>query len=231
MNDLQRSQAPGGNDMESQRQSVIAALAQNNCGPQYRAAATAPQRGVFETIFGGANTQYNGVDVSQGGSFRTLCVRTCDGYYYPISFATNPSHFADDEQTCRNTCPAAEVALYSHRTNEDIRSAATVQGRRYVDLPNAFKYRQTFDPTCSCRRPGQSWADALSQTPDRTLVRGDIIVDEKGKQSTPTVAPPTAAMQSQQQQLQPLPPQAPSPPPPSYNPSQRYGSPSMLTPR
>jgi hypothetical protein len=220
MNELQRSQIPGGNDLESQRQSVIAALAQNNCGPQYRAAAAAPQRGVFETIFGGANTQYNGVDVSRGGTFRTLCVRTCDGYYYPISFATSPSHFADDEQTCRNTCPAAEVALYSHRTNEDVRSAATVQGRRYIDLPNAFKYRQTFDPTCSCRRPGQSWADALSQTPDRTLVRGDIIVDEKGKQSTPQV--PSAATAPQ-----PLPPQ----PAPSYNPTQRYGSPSMLTPR
>ena len=181
MSDLQRSQSGGGNDLESQRQSVITALAQNNCGPQYRAAAAAPQRGIFETIFGG-NANYNGIDVSQGGTFRTLCVRSCDGYYYPISFATSPGHFAEDEQTCRNTCPAAEVTLYSHRTNEDVRSAATVQGRRYIDLPNAFRYRQQFDPTCGCRRPGQSWADAMGQSPDRTIERGDIIVnDEKSK--------------------------------------------------
>jgi hypothetical protein len=232
MNDLQRSQAPGGNDLESQRQSVIAALAQNNCGPQYRAAAGAPQRGVFETIFGGANTQYNGVDVSQGGTFRTLCVRTCDGFYYPISFATSPSHFAEDEQTCRNTCPAAEVALYSHRTNEDVRSAATAQGRRYTDLPNAFKYRQTYDATCSCRRPGQSWADALSQSPDRTLVRGDIIVDDKGKQTSQTPPPPAARPQQPSTAYDPS--LAPPPPAPAYNPppAQRYGAPpSMLTPR
>ena len=139
--------------------------------------------GIFETIFGGnASTNYGGVDVSQGGSFRTLCVRSCDGYYYPISFATHPGHFQEDEQTCFNTCPAAEVALYSHRTNEDVRQAATTQGRRYVDLPNAFRYRQQFDAACSCRRPGQSWAEAMGQTPDRTIGRGDIIVtDDKAK--------------------------------------------------
>ena len=92
MNDLQRVQSGGGNDSESQRQSVLTALAQNNCGPQYRAAAAAPQRGIFETIFGG-NAELRRLDVSQGGSFRTLCVRTCDGYYYPISFATSPAAF------------------------------------------------------------------------------------------------------------------------------------------
>jgi hypothetical protein len=196
MSDLQQSQSGGGNDLESQRQSVIGALAQNNCGPQYRAAAAAPQRGIFETIFGGASTNYGGVDVSQGGNFRTLCVRSCDGYYYPISFATNPGHFADDEQTCHNTCPAAEVALYSHRTNEDVRSAATSQGRRYIDLPNAFRYRQQFDATCSCRRPGQSWSDAMGQTQDR-VERGDIIVtDEKSKALSQPPPDPRAPRQN-----------------------------------
>jgi hypothetical protein len=185
MSDLQRAQSGGGNDMESQRQALIGQLAQNNCGPQYRAAAAAPQRGIFETIFGGSSGgggTYGGVDVSSSGSFRTLCVRTCDGYYYPISFATNPSHFAEDENTCRNTCPNTEVALYSHRTNDDVRHAATIQGRRYVDLPTAFRYRQQFDPSCSCRKPGQSWADAMGQSRDR-IGRGDIIVtDEKSKE-------------------------------------------------
>src|SRR6266540_3435428 len=29
-------------------------------------------------------------------TYRTLCVRTCDGYYFPISYATNRSHFKTD---------------------------------------------------------------------------------------------------------------------------------------
>ena len=43
-----------------------------------------------------------------GGTFRTICVRTCDGFYFPISYATSPDRFRDDEQTCQRMCPAAE---------------------------------------------------------------------------------------------------------------------------
>jgi len=215
MGDLQRSQS-GGNDLDSQRQSVITALAQNNCGPQYRAAA-AP-RGIFETIFGGgASGTYGGVDISQGGTFRTLCVRTCDGYYYPISFATSSSQFYTDEETCRNTCPAAEVMLFSHRTNEDVRSAATVRGQRYVDLPNAFRYRTNYDASCTCKRPGQTWAEAVGQSPD-ALRRGDIIVtDDRAKalsqpqpvRGAPQGRPGAQPAQASTQPAQPAPDPAP----------------------
>src|SRR5690606_21240858 len=46
------------------------------------------------------------VDSSRYGTFRTLCVRTCDGYYFPISFSTTTERFADDERACRAMCPA-----------------------------------------------------------------------------------------------------------------------------
>jgi hypothetical protein len=34
------------------------------------------------------------------GTFRTVCVRTCDGYYFPISYSTVPNRFTDDQNTC-----------------------------------------------------------------------------------------------------------------------------------
>jgi hypothetical protein len=46
-------------------------------------------------------------------------------------------------------------------------------------MPNAFKYRQSFNPSCSCRLTGQSWAEALGVERDDTLQRGDIIVTEQ----------------------------------------------------
>lgn len=197
MVELQRLQAGGTSEQEAQRQQVLVALSQNNCGPQYRQAA-APQRNFFENLFGG-NPMFGGVDVSQGGTFRTLCVRTCDGYYYPISFATTPARFADDEQACRATCPNAEVSLYSHRTNEDVRQATSINGRLYTELPNAFKYRTHFDNACSCRRTGQSWADALGGTKDTTVERGDIVVtDEKAKALSQPRTDPRARQQQQQ---------------------------------
>jgi hypothetical protein len=184
--DLQRTRQGGQDDM--QRQGVISALAQNSCGPQYQraaAAATPQQRGFFETLFGGpgqtiappAPGDYPQVGAS---GYRTLCVRTCDGYYFPISNSTSSTRFAEDEQACQKLCPASEVALYSHRNpGEDIAQAVSNSGRLYKDMTNAFRYRREFVATCGCRLPGQSWADALGQIKDSTVERGDIVVTEE----------------------------------------------------
>ena len=178
LSDLQRIQG-GGGGQESQRQTVIAALAQNNCGPQYRAAAN-QERGFLDSLFGG-NQSGGGYGAPDGSAtFRTLCVRTCDGYYFPISFATTPGRFRDDEQTCQRMCPASEVMLFSHRNpGEEVTQAVSIDGKAYSQLPTAFKYRQEFNAACSCRKAGQSWADALGQTRDMTVERGDIVVTEE----------------------------------------------------
>jgi hypothetical protein len=181
--DLQRLQAVGIDyERDGQRRAILAALGRNDCGPQYRAAATAVSqpRGFFDTLFGGNSQDSLFGPGQQGGGYRTICVRTCDGYYYPISFSTSPDHFRDDERTCQRMCPAAEVILFSHRNpGEDVSQAVSLSGRLYTELPNAFRYRQAVDPACSCKRPGETWADALKHLDDRsTIERGDILVTE-----------------------------------------------------
>ncbi len=115
------------------------------------------------------------------GTFRTVCVRTCDGYYFPISYSTVSSHFADDEHSCQRLCPAAEVALYSfHNPGEEIEQAVSASGQPYTALPNAFHYRKEFTAACSCRKPGQSWGDALKDADDSTTLQGgDIVVTDQ----------------------------------------------------
>ena len=104
-------------------------------------------------------------------------MRTCDGYYFPISYSTVPSKFGDDERLCQRLCPASEAVLYSHRNpGEDVTRAVAASGRSYSELPTAFAYRKAFNNACSCRAPGQSWADALKQLDDQTVERGDIVV-------------------------------------------------------
>jgi Protein of unknown function (DUF2865) len=181
--DIQRLQGNSG-EREGERRSVLAALGQNDCGPQYRQYATAPQGGFFEQLFGvlpGAASFSSGPQAA--GTYRTLCVRTCDGYYFPISYATVPAKFADDEQSCRRLCPAADVALFSHRNpGEEVSQAISMSGKLYSELPAAFSYRKQLNPSCSCRAPGQSWADALRQGDD-LIERGDIVVtEERAKQ-------------------------------------------------
>jgi Protein of unknown function (DUF2865) len=161
---------------------LLIALGDNGCGSQYRSAAIAGQQGGFFDRLFGNNTPYSGQS-EQSGTFRTICVRTCDGYFFPISFATTPSKFRDDEQTCQRMCPAAEVSLYTyHNPGEEVTQAVGLNGRLYTELPNAFHYRTKLDPACSCRKPGQSWADALKAVDDNTVEQGDIVVNAQRSQ-------------------------------------------------
>lgn len=83
---------------------------------------------------------------------RTLCVRKCDGYYFPISFSTTPERFTADLYTCQAQCPAAEVDLYYHSDPRgDAESLVSINGEPYPELANAFRYRREYDPTCTCK--------------------------------------------------------------------------------
>jgi len=180
LTDIQRLQGNSG-EREYQRRGVLVALGQNDCGPQYRQYVNAGPGGFFDSLFGGLSPAPN---APLAGTYRTLCVRTCDGYYFPISYSTVPSKFAEDEQLCHRLCPAADVALYTHRNpGEDVSRAVSTSGRLYTDLPAAFSYRKQLNSACNCRLPGQSWADALRQGTDQTVERGDIVVtEERAKQ-------------------------------------------------
>jgi len=179
----QLEQLSGGTtERAAQRQSLLIALGDNNCGPQYRSAALAGQQGgFFDRLFSGNGGMFSTPPGQMGGTYRTICVRTCDGYFFPISFATTPDHFRDDEATCQRMCPAAEVSLYTyHNPGEDVAQAVSLNGRLYTELPAAFSYRKALSPACSCRRPGESWAEALKATgPDQTVVPGDVVVTEE----------------------------------------------------
>ncbi len=178
----------GGPDRDGQRRSVLTALAQNNCGPQYANAAPPPGPGGFlNNLFGGGNNNPNmsqpGVDPnSMSGTYRTVCVRTCDGGYFPVSFATSPARFPDDERQCKALCPATEAELYAYQNpGQDITQAVSTTGAPYTALPNAFKFRTEFNPSCACKAPGQTWKDALQSIDDKAEAaqQGDIIVTEE----------------------------------------------------
>lgn len=89
------------------------------------------------------------------GTYRTMCVRTCDGYYFPISFATTTGNFSRDEKACQSMCPGTEVALYHHdAAGEESEAMISLSGEPYTALPTAFNYRKTDIaklPGCECR--------------------------------------------------------------------------------
>jgi len=195
MSDLERIKSGSNYDQDGQRRELIGQLAQNNCGPQYRAAAAAAgPAGFLDALFGGHIISPGG-EGAPSGTYRTVCVRTCDGYYFPISYSTVQNRFADDQRTCQRECPASEASLYTYRNpGEDIGQAVSLSGQPYTELPNAFHYRKEFTAACSCRRPGQSWADALKNADDSsTLESGDIVVTDQNAKTLSQPSQPKPA--------------------------------------
>jgi hypothetical protein len=91
----------------------------------------------------------NGCDVPQAGGLRTICVRTCDGYFFPISFSTGRQNVSRDAAVCQSMYAGdGQAEIYAHTTNTDIANAQSLSGRRYGDQPYAFLFRQAFFSTC-----------------------------------------------------------------------------------
>lgn len=199
----------GGADTGGQRRALIIALAQNNCGPQYTAAVQAARRAneparpknFFEAIFGTQQTQPEEsspdldlmpLETPKTYYSRTVCVRTCDGYFFPMANSTNASRYAQDDQLCKRLCPGSDAQLFTF--SGDIKSAVSISGQSYMSLPNALRYRKELVPSCTCKPAGQSWAQALAGLEDETTLRkGDILVTEEQarEMSAPRPADPT----------------------------------------
>lgn len=145
-----------------ERSGLVGALAANGCGEHYEAYDRPARRGgLFTTLFGGHRFRERGwganYDDGNFGTFRTLCVRACDGYYFPISFSTVRSRFAADEQACQSMCPGTDVALYIHHNpGQESEAMISLAGESYIALPTAFRYRKEYDPACACGRVAAS---------------------------------------------------------------------------
>ena len=76
-----------------------------------------------------------------GGGSYTVCVRACDGSFFPVTYFGPGSRRDPLEAVCRSLCPNAEVELYSFPFGGTIDEAVSSAGRPYALLPNAHKDR------------------------------------------------------------------------------------------
>ncbi|MCE4222988.1 DUF2865 domain-containing protein [Methylobacterium sp. C25] len=111
------------------------------------------------------------------GGHKVICVKTCDGSYFPMNNLPDGRGGADE--MCQALCPGTQAVAYSMpEGDEALRSAATVKGNRaYTALATAFKFRTSFEPSCSCKQEGKGWAQSLAKA-ESMLFRhkGDIFV-------------------------------------------------------
>lgn len=124
---------------------------------------------------------------------RTLCVRTCDGFFFPVSFGADTSQVKNDEQACAAMCPGTETKLYIHKVpEEETEAMVTASGERYVDSPTAFAYLKpghldNRPESCSCRAAQQ--AAVPNQTPVPAGLLQTALTDKGVEVALPALRP------------------------------------------
>ena len=133
-------------------------------------------------------------DPAKGGA-KLVCVRTCDGGFFPLASSARRGGAEGMADMCRALCPNVEAKPYTYYSSADIEQAVGLDGTPYKALPNALKFRTKFDPTCTCKPPGKNWTQALAEA--EALLgrsRSDIMVTpekaEELSRATAAKAPP-----------------------------------------
>lgn len=174
----QQAVDPG--QVEARRRQLQAAV-QQTC-------STEP-RGFFESLFGPPRGQQQQEIAPEGqpiiadegspalGGGRLICVKTCDGSFFPLT--TPPSGGQSANEMCQALCPGTETTAFAYPGGDDgLTRAISLSGNRpYTSLANAFKFRKTFDESCACKKPNESWAVVLRKAESMLAQRkGDMIV-------------------------------------------------------
>ena len=116
-------------------------------GPPIRLQSSRPQADDAEPSERGRHSDRD----RHTGRYRTVCVRTCDGFYFPISHTASRSDLSADADVCRSRCGGSEARLFYHPNSGEIGDGVDLTGRSYKSLSNAFLFRKKLVDGCTCK--------------------------------------------------------------------------------
>lgn len=94
---------------------------------------------------------YDGVWQEDFGSYRTVCVRLCDGFYFPIGDSVRRERLYQDNRACMRRCDGEARLFYYPTDGGSPETMVDLAGRSYRSLPNAFRYRKSLVEGCACK--------------------------------------------------------------------------------
>jgi hypothetical protein len=153
--------------------------------PGLREAPVNPEAGLTEDETFEQGTRRMGGPVA-------LCVRGCDGGFFPITYTAKYSQLDDLDALCKAMCPGAEAKLYTQSQWKGLESAVSIDGEPYADHPNARKFETRYDASCGCKPPGKSWTEALAEA-ERILAernnKDQMVTAEQAEQMSRPILP------------------------------------------
>jgi hypothetical protein len=99
----------------------------------------------------GGGTETQAERPRRGSGYRTMCVRLCDGFYWPVSNDASSADFNADKRTCESSCMTPAKLYYQTDKGEDPAQMRSLDGATYKTLDTAFAYRKALQPTCRCK--------------------------------------------------------------------------------
>jgi len=167
------------------------ALRRNGCSGAPRGGG-----GLFDFFGGSREPEYQTPiyrSVNPNARYRTVCVRLCDGFYYPIHYSIYGSMVAKDADECQQNC-AAPAELYVYRNpGQEIQQAISLSGSAYMDLPVALKYRKEYVKGCSCKQSEYNPTEIEAANRKEAAAESGA----KGVQANAAAAPAAPAAQGQ----------------------------------
>ena len=111
-----------------------------------------------------------------------VCVRTCDGYFFPAGNFVGKADIPRQESTCHSLCPNAETKLYvmPHDSDKIDEATSARDGRLYSDVAAKTQPEQDKDKTCSCQGAASDVARTKALFSDPTLQKGDSVMTSQG---------------------------------------------------
>lgn len=113
---------------------------------------------------------------------RSVCVRTCDGYFFPVAALNRNSQISSHQASCDTLCPEAETKLFVMPAgSENIDEAAAARGNElYSQLVARIKASDTKPASCGCHSASGNPINSSAVLNDPTLRPGDTVVTAKG---------------------------------------------------
>lgn len=117
-------------------------------------------------------------------SYRTMCVRLCDGYYWPVNSGTRSSSIARDRNDCEQSCQSEAKLYIQYSLAADAGDMRDLSGKPYRKLKTAFLYRKSYDPECKCKPDPWSKPELSRHDEYRAAERGETL-DEASMSADP----------------------------------------------
>ena len=98
------------------------------------------------------------VSAESGSVVQTMCVRSCDGYYWPVRYPAKRDDLSGDAKVCASTCGAEAKLYYRAGPGTEPEEMKDADGNSYGGTKTAFAYRKGLTKGCSCR--SMPWSEA-----------------------------------------------------------------------